>query len=55
MTRQSALQGVNAGYALQVQGQELSSECLGVLLRLLSSEEEEPRVRQAGAPALCEQ
>ena len=25
------------------------------LLRLLSSEEEEPRVRQAGVPALCEQ
>ena len=25
------------------------------VLRLLSSEEEEPRVRQAGAPTLCEQ
>ena len=30
-TRQSALQGLNAGYMLQVQGQELSSECMGVL------------------------
>ena len=25
------------------------------VLRLLSSEEEEPRVRQAGVPTLCEQ
>ena len=30
MTRQSALLRVNAGYALQVRGQELSSECLSV-------------------------
>ena len=29
-TRQSALQGVNAGYVLQVRGQVLSSECLSV-------------------------
>ena len=29
-TRQSVLQGVNVDYALQVRGQELSSECLGV-------------------------
>ena len=26
-----------------------------LVLRLLSSEEEEPRARQAGVPALCEQ
>ena len=30
MTRRLVLQGMNAGYALQVQGQELSSECLSV-------------------------